>query len=310
MLSRACRFDSDRRHKMLPKIIAILGPTATGKSDLAVDLAKKFNGEIISADSRQVYKGLDLGSGKITKTEMKNIPHHLLDVVSPNRKKYSVADFQKLAYKKIDDILRRGKLPIVAGGSAFYIQSIVDGIILPEIKADPALRKKLEKWPLEKLQTKLKKLDPERYTEIDQQNPVRLIRAIEIATQIGRVPKMKAAPKYDCLQIGLKLPQSELHDRIARRLEKRMKKGMLAEAKRLHENGLSWKQMESLGLEYRYMALHLQKKISRAEMLEQIQIKSQQFAKRQMTWFKKDARIQWFNPSQTQKIFGGVEKFL
>jgi tRNA dimethylallyltransferase len=296
---------------MLPKILVILGPTASGKSDLAVKLAQEFNGEIISADSRQVYTGLDIGSGKITSEEMLGIPHHLLDVANPVTDIFSVVNFQSLAYKAIDDILSRGKLPIVCGGTAFYIQSIVDGIVLPDIKADDELRAELETWSLEKLQVELQKLDPNRYSEIDTQNPVRLIRAIEISKQLGSVPELKSEPKYDCLQIGLELSKEKLHQNIAARLEKRMSIGMLDEAKSLNEKGLSWQRMEDLGLEYRFMAEHLQEKISREEMLEQIQIKSQQFAKRQMTWFKRDERIRWFEPVKCEgKINKLTEEFL
>jgi tRNA dimethylallyltransferase len=296
---------------MIPKILIILGPTATGKSDLSVELAQKFNGEVVSADSRQVYTGLDLGSGKITKEEMFGIPHHLLDVVDPKSEIFSVADFQKLAYREIEGILSRGKLPIVAGGTAFYIQSIVDGIVLPEIKADVKLRKELEILPLEKLQAELKKIDPERYSNIDINNPVRLIRAIEIARQMGSVPELKSEPKYECLQIGLKLSVEELNINIARRLESRVELGMLEEAENLHASGLSWERMEALGLEYRFMAQHLQNKISMKEMLEQIQTKSHQFAKRQMTWFKKDERISWFEPKQNEsQIEILVENFI
>ena len=295
----------------LPKILVVLGPTATGKSDLAVELAKKFNGEIVSADSRQVYTGLDLGSGKITKEEMLGIPHHLLDVADPITDIFSVADFKRLAYEVIDEILSRGKLPIVAGGTAFYIQSIVDGIVLPEIKADEKLRAELEKYSLEKLQAELKIIDPERYSNIDIHNPVRLIRAIEIARQIGSVPELKSEPKYECLQVGLKLPKEKLHTNISKRLEKRMRIGMLDEAINLNKNGLSWVRMEALGLEYRYMAKHLQGKISKEEMCEEIRIKSSQFAKRQMTWFKKDERINWFEPNKNHiKMNTLIENFI
>lgn len=300
-----------------PKIILVIGPTSSGKSDLAVRLAKKFDGEIISADSRQVYRGLDIGSGKITKKEMGGVPHHLLDIVSPNGtsaaaggKVFSVADFQKKAYSVINDILSRSKLPIVAGGTAFYIQSIVDGIVLPDVPRDKKFHAQLEKLSLETLQQKLKKIDSDRYKQIDTQNKIRLIRAIEIATALGKVPKIKSDAKYESMQIGLTLHQEKLHKRIALRLNKRMRAGMLSEAKRLHKNGLSWKRMEEMGLEYRFMAQHLQGKISRDEMLEQIQIKSQQFAKRQMTWFKKDSRIKWFAPTDFSKISKVVNKFL
>lgn len=292
-----------------PKIIVVLGPTASGKSDLAVDLAKKYNGEVISADSRQVYRGLDLGSGKITKKEMRGVPHHLLDVVAA-REEFSVADFQKKADKAISDILKRGKLPIVAGGTGFYIQSIVEGFVLPEVPPNKKLRARLEKMPLDKLQGELKKIDKKRHNEIDLQNPVRVIRAIEIAKKLGKTPKVKNQSKYNCLQIGLTMPASQLADRIALRLEKRLRAGMLDEAKNLHKKRLSWKRMEALGLEYRFMAQYLQGKISREEMCVQIRLKSQQFAKRQMTWFKRDKNIYWINPMKPIKLESRINKFL
>jgi tRNA dimethylallyltransferase len=304
-----------------PKIIVVLGPTSSGKSDLAVELAREINGEIISADSRQVYRHLNIGSGKITQREMRGIPHHLLDVASPftrcatdGGKVFTVADFQKTADKKVSEIVARGKVPIICGGTAFYIQSIVDGIVLPDVPFNKKLHARLEKMSLETLQKKLQKLDMERYKEIDTKNKIRLIRAIEIAQHLGKVPKIKPAPKYNALQIGLTLPQKELRDRIAKRLQKRLRSGMLNEARNLHDRGLSWKRMEEMGLEYRYMAQHLNEKgtkISHEKMCEEIQLRSQQFAKRQMTWFKRDSRIKWFNPKKDfSKISHEAIKFL
>jgi tRNA dimethylallyltransferase len=293
--------------KIKPKIIVILGQTATGKSDLAVDLAKTFEKEkkqkceIISADSRQVYKNLDIGSGKITKKEMRGVPHHLLDVVSPNRR-FSVADFQKMAYEKIDDILKRGKLPIICGGTGFYIQSIVDGLILPEISANYKLRKTLEQKNLEELQIILKNLDVKKYKEIDSKNKIRLIRAIEILCSIGKIPKLQKKPKYDAVQIGIKWPNETLKKRIHDRLIKRLKIGMIKEVENLHEDGVSWKRLESFGLEYRFVAMFLQNKISRAEMTSQLENKIWQYAKRQKTWFQKDKRINWFANDEKIKI--------
>lgn len=287
--------------KNKPKIIVVLGPTATGKSDFAVRLAKDFNGEIISADSRQVYKGLDIGSGKITKKEMQGIPHYLLDVVSA-RKTFTVVDFQKRAYRAIEDILSRGKIPIIAGGTAFYIQSIVDGLVFPEVSLDKKLRQKLSKMSLESLQEKLQKLDPERFKEIDQKNKVRLIRAIEIATLNKKVPKLKKEPQYDAIQIGLRWSQEKLDKRIHDRLLARMKIGMVSEVKKLHESGVSWKRMEELGLEYRYLSRYICSKISKEEMLEQLETKIRQFSKRQMTWWKRDKNILWFKPTEYLRV--------
>ena len=298
-----------KKIKSKPKIIVILGPTATGKSDLAVKIARTCNGEVISADSRQVYRGMDLGSGKITKREMRGVPHHLIDVVSP-RSVYNVAKFQRDAYKAIDSIIARGKTPIVCGGTGFYIQSIVDGVIVPEVPPNHALRTKLARLSITELQSKLKKLDSDRLADIDAQNPVRLIRAIEIATALGSVPKIIEKPRYDCVQIGLTLPFEELEKKISARLAKRLKQGMLAEAQRLRDDGMSWKRMESFGLEYRFMAQFLQKKITRAEMIEQIRVKSLQFAKRQMRWFKRDERVKWFTPSDLKGICEAWHGFL
>ena len=287
--------------KNKPKIIVVLGPTATGKSDFAVQLAKDFNGEIISADSRQVYKGLDIGSGKITKKEMCGITHYLLDVVTA-RKTFTVVDFQKRAYRAIEDILRRGKVPIVAGGTAFYIQSIVEGLIFPKVALNKELRQKLSKISLESLQKKLQKLDPERFTEIDQKNKVRLVRAIEITTLNKKVPELKKEPRYDAIQIGLNWPKEKLDKRIHDRLLARMKIGMISEIKKLHSQGVSWKRMEELGLEYRYISRYIRGRISKEEMLGQLETKIRQFSKRQMTWWKRDKSILWFKPIEYLKV--------
>lgn len=295
--------------KTKPKIIVVLGSTATGKSDLAVLLAKKFNGEVISADSRQVYKGLDIGSGKITKKEMMGVTHYLLDVVSP-KKVFTVVDFQQKADKAISQILAKGKVPIIAGGTGFYIQSIVDGITIPEVKENKELRNKLEKQETAKLFETLKKLDSKRAKEIDQNNRVRIIRAIEIAKELGKVPKVKKNPKYDVLQIGLNWSDEILKKRIYDRLISRMKKGMVAEARKLNKRGLSFKRMEELGLEYRYLAKFLKKEISREEMIEKLNTEIWHYAKRQKTWFKRDTRIKWFKPSEVKKIGKVVEGFL
>jgi len=285
------------------KIIVVLGPTSAGKSDLAVDLALEFNGEIISADSRQVYRGLDIGSGKITKKEMRGVPHHLLDVSSP-KEIFSVADFQKQSYTAINDILNRGKFPIIAGGTAFYIQSIVDGIVLPEIKSNPNLREDLEKLSLEELQKKLRETDPERYAEIDEKNKVRLVRALEINSQLDKVPKLQKKPKYEVLQIGLNWPKEILHQRIHDRIVARMKIGMLEEVGGLHESGVSWERLESLGLEYRYLSSILQEKMSAEDALLELETKTKQFAKRQITWWKKDESIKWYTPV----VYGEIKK--
>ena len=292
------------------KILVILGPTATGKSDLAVKIAKKFKGEIISADSRQVYKGLDIGTGKITMAEMKGIHHWLLDVVSP-KKVFSVADWKKISQEKISVIHKRSKLPIICGGTGFYIKSIVDNIVLPEVVPKHKLRNELGAMSIESLQKLLKKLDRKRFETIDINNKVRLIRAIEIAKSLGNVPEIKAEKvPYEILQIGLKLEDEELKKKIHTRLLSRIKKGMIQEAEELHKKGVSFERMRELGLEYRYLAMYLQKEISKEEMISKLNTEIWHYAKRQMTWFKRDNRIKWYSPKDTRRIKKEVENFL
>lgn len=270
------------------KVVVVCGPTATGKSDYAVALAKEINGEIISADSRQVYKGLDIGSGKVTKREMKGVPHHLLDVASPKRV-FSVAQYQRLATKAISDILARGKTPIICGGTGLYIDAIAYGTVFPSVPPNAPLRKTLSAMSLEALQKKLKTLDLRRYKLIDKHNKVRLIRAIEIATALGKVPPAKRTKQYDIRWHYLDFPDDVLKQRIHDRLMKRMKQGMVQEVEKLREEGVSWRRLEALGLEYRYLALYLQKKLSKQDMLSRLESAIWHYAKRQRTWFKKYA---------------------
>lgn len=278
---------------MKPKLLVILGSTASGKSNLAVELAKKFNGEVISVDSRQVYKDLDIGTGKITKKEMQNITHHLLDVVSP-KTRFDVAKYKKLADRAIEKIVKKGKLPILCGGTGLYIDSIVKNIEYPDIPQNLKLRAQLEKKSVGELFLKLKKLDPKRSENIDPFNKRRLIRALEIIKATGKtVGALEEKPKYEVLFIGIKRSPEELKKLIHKRLLARIKQGMIAEAKQLHKSGLSYKRMEELGLEYRYLSLFLQGKITKENMTSELNIKIGQYAKRQMTWFKKNTEIHW-----------------
>ncbi len=296
-------------YQKLPKIVVIVGPTASGKSDLAVLLAKELNGEVISADSRQVYRGMDIGTGKITKSEMQKIPHHLLDVASPTRV-FGVAQYKRRAELAINDILNRGKLPIICGGTGFYIQALVDGLILPDVKADQKLRKKLSQVSTNELFLILKKLDPKRANNIDSKNSVRLIRAIEIAMSLGKVPQLKNESKYTPLFIGLNVREQTLHERISLRLMKRMRRGMVSEVKHMIENGVSVKRMEELGLEYRFISRFLNKEMSKAQMLKDLETAIRQYAKRQYTWFRRDKRIQWIDYSDRAKALILAKVFL
>lgn len=307
----------------LPKLIVVLGPTAVGKSDMAVEIAiaiekgnkdntvfenatkgiKRIKGEIISADSRQIYTGLDIGAGKITKKEMKGVSHHCLDIVSPKRsRQFSVAEFQQHANKAIAEIIERGNIPILCGGTGFYVDAIVDGIILPEVKTDPELRKKLETYTTEKLIKILSKLDQNRLDEIDAQNRVRLIRSIEIATELGSVPKLIKQKRFETLLIGLDIEKEVLMNKVHTRAIKRLKQGMVAEAKNLHADGVSWKRMKQLGLEYGLLAEYLQNKITRDEFIDRLRIETWQYVKRQRTWFYKREGVQWFDPTSPADI--------
>lgn len=280
----------------LPKILVIVGPTSSGKTSLSIKLAKKFNGGVISADSRQVYKGMDLGTGKITKKEMQSIKHYLLDVASP-KSQFSAAKFVKMGEKAIKEIIKRGKLPIICGGTGFWVDALLYG--LPEsVAPDWQLRKKLEKLSAEKLYIRLKKVWPERSKTIDPHNKHRLIRSLEMALK-GHKPKpIKKLSKYDALKIGVLRNKKELRQRIHDRLLIRIKQGMIKEVANLHKNGVSWKCLDYFGLEYRFISRYLRGLISKGEMLTLLETAINQYAKRQNTWFKRDKEIIWLNSAE------------
>ncbi|KKR21522.1 MAG: tRNA dimethylallyltransferase [Candidatus Moranbacteria bacterium GW2011_GWA2_39_41] len=280
------------------KIVVILGPTSAGKSAVAIRLAQKFDGEIVSVDSRQIYRGMDVGTGKVTTEEQVGIKHWMLDIVSP-RTNFSVAQFKKKADKAIVDILKRGKLPILCGGTGFWIDAVVDNIVYPEVAPNWELRKKLETKSTEELFAKLKKLDARRAENIDAKNKVRLIRAIEICKALGKVPQpisinsFKHSRPYAFLKIGINPGKEKLHAKIKKRLDQRWKDGMLAEVQKLHKSGLSWKKIQSFGLGYFWIPKYLRAEITLAELYERVYLAEKDYAKRQMTWFQKDPRIKW-----------------
>lgn len=313
------------------KIIIILGPTASGKSSVAIRLARQFNGEVISADSRQIYRGMDIGSGKISRDKSLNkkssqllttnyklqanfisekIPHYMIDIISP-RTEFNVAKFKKRAQKHIEDILKRGKIPIICGGTGFWIQSIVEDTVYPQVKPDWKLREKLNKLSLEKLLIQLKKIDPQRAKTVDTKNKIRLIRALEICQTLGQVPTQskKTNKQYKFLQIGILRDKETLSQRIKLNVEKRFKKGMVAEVRKLHADGLSWKKIESFGLSYRLVPQYLKGEIkNKEELLEKIYLAEKNYAKRQRTWFKKDTNIKWLK--EYSDIKKETKKFL
>lgn len=304
---------------MKNKILIIIGPTSSGKSELAVKLAKKFHGEIISCDSRQIYKGMDLGTGKITGKWKKNtytyksIPHHMIDFQNPSRQ-YSAALFQNDANKIIGDILARGKLPILCGGTMHWIDAIAFGQKLPNVEPNLKLRAKLEKQSAGILYEQLIKLDPVRASNIDKFNKRRLIRAIEIIISTGKpVPIFKSVHlkslNYKALWIGIQIPQTELYKKIDIRLKKRIKEGLVKEVKNLRKKGLTWKRLIDFGLEYKYVSLFLQKKIPYDEMFTQLSFAIKHYSKRQMTWWKKNKDIFWIKPD-AKKAHSLTKKFL
>ena len=281
--------------KMKEKVLVIVGPTASGKTKLAVGLARRFNGEIVSADSRQVYRGMDIGTGKDLK-EYGTIKYYCIDIASPKRQ-FTVAQFKSCAEAAIQDIVKRGRLPIVVGGSGLYISALVDGLQLQTGKPDAEIRKRLGKKTLVQLLALLKRVDLTTYKVIDKKNRRRVERALEIYYQTGKrksqIARRTVSP-YDFLQIGVVVPKEKLKKNIAKRLQQRLEQaGMIDEVRRLRRQGVNFKRLEDFGLEYRYIARYLQKKITYEEMVEQLQKAIWQFSKRQMTWFKRDPRIIW-----------------
>jgi len=291
------------------KLIVILGPTASGKSELAVKLAKKFNGEIVSADARQVYKELNIGTAKIKKKETKGIKHYLIDVASPKRR-FTVIQYRKLALKAIEQIFNKGKIPFLTGGTGFYIQAVIDGITIPQVKPDWQLRKKLEKKTAKELFLILKKLDLCRAKTIQKENKRRLIRAIEIIKKTKKpIPLFKKNPlPFPVLMIGIKKEREELKGIIKKRFLKWLKEGLIAEVKKIRKLKISWKKIEEFGMHYRAISQYLQKKINYPQMIENSLRELNQYVKRQMTWFKKDKRIFWINKQKQAETL--IKKFI
>ncbi|MEK7616689.1 MAG: tRNA (adenosine(37)-N6)-dimethylallyltransferase MiaA [Patescibacteria group bacterium] len=309
------------------KLLVILGPTATGKTDLALSLAKKFNGELVSCDSRQVYRGLDIGTGKISnlKSQMSNVKIRrgwweidgvniwMYDVVNP-RVQYTVADYVKKAEKIVKEVHNRDKLPIIVGGTGLYIKALAEGLPNLAVPIDFRKRKNLEKVSLISLQEKLKKVSSQKWQSLnasDKQNPRRLVRAIELAT--SDVPVKFQPPSYEVLKIGLTAPRDFLYKRVDEGVFSRIKQGMVEETKKLHKKGLTFKRMRELGLEYGILADYLERVIKDIDSLTEImQNRIHGFVRRQLTYFKKEKRIHWFDISEKgyiQKVEKKVSKW-
>ncbi len=279
------------------KLVVILGTNASGKSDLGIRLAKHFGGEVVSADSRQVYRGLDLGTGKVTPAQAGAVKHHLIDVADVSEY-FSLAQYQRAAYRAIDSIAQAGKLPLLVGGTGLYISAVVEGYELVDVPPNDPLRVELECLPLAQLVERLEKCDPQAASRIDQCNRRRLIRAIEIAST-GRANSAahKSSPRYDCLQLGLTWPREVLAARIEKRLRERLAHGMVDEVAGLRSQGVSDVRLDKLGLEYRFITRYLRGELGTLDNLRsQLGVAIRQFGKGQLTWFKRDHRIIWLDP--------------
>ena len=330
----------------MKKLIVILGPTASGKTEMAIRLAKKFNGEIVSADSRQIYKYMNIGTSKpaesfqipllpfkkeerffpLFKGELRgisepnveikkpliinNIPHYLINIINPDEE-FSLAQYKKLAIEFIKDIQKRNKIPFLAGGTGLYISAVVDNLIIPKAKPDEVMRNKLEEKSNIELFEELKKIDPIAAKNIDIENKRRLIRAVEVIRLTGELfskQQKKGKPLFDILQIGIEIPRSELYRRIEKRVDKMIKNGLEQEVRNLIKKGYRVDLPSMSGLGYRQMIMYLKNEINLSGAVELIKRDTRRYARRQMTWLRRDKRIKWIeNYKETEEL---VEGFL
>ncbi|MCG2687081.1 tRNA (adenosine(37)-N6)-dimethylallyltransferase MiaA [Candidatus Parcubacteria bacterium] len=307
----------ENKEQAKKKLLVILGPTATGKTKLAVDLAYKFNGEIISADSRQVYKYLNIGTGKDL-DEYKKIKYHLINIIRPDQN-FTVAEYKKIALEKIDKIIKKNKIPFLIGGTGLYISSIIDNYKIPKVKPNKKIRSKLNKLnKLEKIKL-LKKLDLKAFEFSDLNNPRRLERALEVCLSGQKFSESRKKGKqlFDVLQIGLKLPREKINKNIDSRVDYMIKSGLVNETKKILKKyppslKLRWTSKNPVALQtigYAEIIDFLNKKtIPLSRTVELIKIHTHQFAKRQMTWFQRDKNINWIkNKTEAEKL---IRQFL
>ncbi len=314
------RRDGQRVHK--PKLVAVVGPTCSGKSELGVQLARKFNGEVVSADSRQVYRGLDLSSSKVAgkwqryglrqQFVYKGIIHHLIDV-APLRKQFTVQKFRQKAKRAISSIYRRRHLPIVVGGTGFYVDALLYDLALPKVPPNRRLRKNLEALNAKELINRLRGLDPQRAREIDPNNKQRLVRAIEIVVATGSPvpiirPRDFSDSPYQVLKIGLRVEDEQLRIKIGKVVDRRIEEGALGEIERLHRKGASWGRFEELGMEYKLMTDYLKTNLTIENLKKAMKREYWHYAKRQTTWFSKDKNTIWVD--DPAKAFQLVQDFL
>ena len=293
-----------------PKVIVICGPTASGKTALSIELAKKINGEIISSDSMQIYKDMDIGTAKPSKGEMQGIKHYMLDLVEPD-KRYSVADFKKDAEKAIEDILTKGKVPIVVGGTGLYVDSLIYGIEYQELQFDEKYRKELEERVfnegLEILYNEAKQIDPQAMEKISHNDKKRILRVLEIYKATGKTKTEQEAEsrkngvKYDYKVFAINMDREKLYERINKRVDIMIEQGLIQEVENLLKKYTVFPtSMQGLG--YKEVVKYLQGNISKEEMIEKIKMETRRYAKRQITWFKKNKETIWIGPQELQKI--------
>ncbi|MBI2851081.1 MAG: tRNA (adenosine(37)-N6)-dimethylallyltransferase MiaA [Chloroflexi bacterium] len=292
-------------------LVVILGPTAAGKSQLALRLAQKFNGEIVGADSRQVYRHMDIGTAKPTRAEMFLVPHRLIDIINPDED-FSLAQYQRLAYQAIDDIQQWGKLPLLVGGSGLYIWGVVEGWQIPEVAPDREFRRWLEgraaRGEAAALYAELAQVNPETAERIDPRNIRRVIRALEIAKDPKAAqPLLKVPPPYEILLIGLTAERKELYRRIDARVDSMIEQGLVDEVKKLLETGYTQGLPSMSGIGYKQVILHLKGELTLEMAVQQIKTETHRLVRRQYNWFRlTDARIKWFD-IEDGKTEAGVE---
>ncbi len=296
--------------RMKPKILVIVGQTGSGKTSLSIELAKKFDGEVVSADSRQVYKGLDIGTEKIAEGEMEDVPHHLLSIVPPEHI-YTAQEFVEDADRSIADISSREKLPIIAGGTFFYIDMLLRKISSVPVPPNYALREGLGAHDEPKLHAMLQNADPVRAATIDPHNKRRLVRALEIVHVLPAVPQaaQRNCP-YAALIIGLQVDKKVLRERLRARAERALQRGLVEETERLLASGVTRERLSEIGLEYRLVLTYLDGALTKSELVQKFEEKNWQYAKRQQVWLKRDQQIQWFAREDTEAIARAVQAFL
>jgi tRNA dimethylallyltransferase len=285
------------------RLLAIVGPTASGKTSLGIELAEALGGEVISADSRQIYRYMDIGTAKATPEERARVPHHLVDIVEPDQV-LTLAEYQALAYRTIADIVARGKLPMLVGGTGQYVSAVLEGWRIPEVPPQPALRAELEaeaaRSGSESLHARLATLDPDAASRIDHRNVRRVIRALEVCIATGqpiRVLQRKEPPPYAVTRIGVTRPRPVLYERIDRRVDAMIEAGLVDEVRRLVEAGYGWDLPAMSGLGYRQLGQYFAGEVTLDEAVALIKRGTRRFTQQQYNWFRlDDPRIRWVDP--------------